>query len=104
MGFFFSEIEIPNELVKIPHELYKQLIHGLAAKERWIQMYFAIKEHRLHHGDLSLPNFAKSMPLTKVIKHSSFKDSEQLLIDVVKCMLDGGAVLDEGMLSCRLLN
>nr|XP_034304939.1 uncharacterized protein LOC105330431 [Crassostrea gigas]XP_034304942.1 uncharacterized protein LOC105330431 [Crassostrea gigas]XP_034304948.1 uncharacterized protein LOC105330431 [Crassostrea gigas]XP_034304950.1 uncharacterized protein LOC105330431 [Crassostrea gigas] len=91
----YQKIEIPNELVKIPHELYKQLIHGLAAKERWIHMYFAIKEHRLHHGDLSLPNFAKSMPLTKVIKHSSFKDSEQLLIDVVKCMLNGGAVLDE---------
>lgn len=103
MGFF-SEIEIPNELVKIPHTLFEQIINGLAAKKKWIQMYFAIKEHRLHHGDLSFPNFAKSIPLTKVISHSSFKDSEQLLIDVVKCMLDGGAVLDEGMLCCCFLN
>lgn len=60
-------------------------------------MYFTVKEHRLHYGDLSLPNFAKSMSLAKVIGHSSFQGSEQLLVDVVDCMLNGGAVLDKGM-------
>eukprot|EP00105_Crassostrea_gigas_P004017 XP_011417083.2 PREDICTED: TPR and ankyrin repeat-containing protein 1 [Crassostrea gigas] len=87
--------EIPNELVKIPNKLYEQIINGLAASEKWRQMYFIVKEHRRHYGDLSLPNFAKSMSLAKVIRHSSFQDSEQLLIDVVKCMLNGGAVLDK---------
>lgn len=66
-------------------------------------MYFTVKEHRLHYGDLSLPNFAKSMSLAKVIRHSSFQGSEQLLVDVVDCMLNGGAVLDKGMPCCRLL-
>uniref|UniRef100_K1QPJ0 A disintegrin and metalloproteinase with thrombospondin motifs 14 n=1 Tax=Magallana gigas TaxID=29159 RepID=K1QPJ0_MAGGI len=76
--------EIPNELVKIPNKLYEQIINGLAASEKWRQMYFIVKEHRRHYGDLSLPNFAKSMSLAKVIRHSSFQDSEQLLIDVLK--------------------
>uniref|UniRef100_K1PIT9 Lupus brain antigen 1-like protein n=1 Tax=Magallana gigas TaxID=29159 RepID=K1PIT9_MAGGI len=89
--------EIPDKLAKIPHKLYEQIINGLAANEKWRQMYFTVKEHRLHYGDLSLPNFAKSMSLAKVIRHSSFQGSEQLLVDVVDCMLNGGAVLDKGM-------
>eukprot|EP00105_Crassostrea_gigas_P003249 XP_011416048.1 PREDICTED: uncharacterized protein LOC105319997 [Crassostrea gigas] len=96
--------EIPNELVKIPSKLYEQIINGLAANEKWRQLYFIVKEHRHFYGDLSIPNFAKSMSLAKVIRHSSFQGSEQLLVDVVDCMLNGGAVLDKGMPCCRLLN
>lgn len=102
--FFFLSLEIPNELVKIPSKLYEQIINGLAANEKWRQLYFIVKEHRHFYGDLSIPNFAKSMSLAKVIRHSSFQGSEQLLVDVVDCMLNGGAVLDKGMPCCRLLN
>ncbi|XP_078333030.1 TPR and ankyrin repeat-containing protein 1-like isoform X2 [Crassostrea virginica] len=92
--------EIPEKLAKIPHRLYEKIVQGLAANEKWRQVYDTVKEHRLHYGDRSLPNFAKSMSLAKVIRHSSFQGSEQLLVDIVECMLNSGAELEkEGKLA-----
>jgi hypothetical protein len=99
----FSLTEIPEKLVKTPAKLYEQIIQALAGNEKWRQMHVAVKEYRLHYGDLALPNFAKSMSVAKVIRNSSFQGAEQLLVDIVDCMLNGGAELERGMfLACKL--
>ncbi|XP_062597185.1 TPR and ankyrin repeat-containing protein 1-like [Saccostrea cucullata] len=87
--------EIPEKLAKIPNKLYEKIIQGLADIEKWRQVYIAVKEYRLHYGDLAMPNFAKSMSVAKVIRHSSFQGAEQLLVDIVDYMLNGGAVLEK---------
>ena len=98
----FPYTEIPEKLAKIPHRLYEKIVQGLAANEKWRQVYVTVKEHRLHYSDRSLTNFAKSMSLAKVIRHSSFQGSEQLLVDIVDCMLNSGAELEKGMSSVFL--
>ena len=100
----FPYTEIPEKLAKIPHRLYEKIVQGLAANEKWRQVYVTVKEHRLHYGDRSLTNFAKSMSLAKVIRHSSFQGSEQLLVDIVDCMLNSGAELEKGMSSVLYLS
>ncbi|XP_061181485.1 TPR and ankyrin repeat-containing protein 1-like [Saccostrea echinata] len=87
--------EIPEKLAKIPNKLYEKIIQGLADNEKWRQVYIAVKEYRIYYGELAMPNFAKSMSVAKVIRHSSFQGAEQLLVDIVDYMLNGGAVLEK---------
>ena len=68
---------------------------GLAAAEKWRQMDIAVQEYRRHHGNMALMDFAKSLSVAKVISNGSLLD-QQMVVDIVRNMLDSGAVLSQG--------
>ncbi|KAJ8322191.1 hypothetical protein KUTeg_000662 [Tegillarca granosa] len=82
-------------MVKIKEKLFYNILDGLAANEKWRQMVTLVQEHRRHHGEYSLRDFAKKVNIPKVIAHSTFRGSEPLLLETIANMLDSGAVLEK---------
>ncbi|CAC5365908.1 unnamed protein product [Mytilus coruscus] len=86
--------EIPERLAKIPYKYYQRIVTGLVKGENWRQLDVVVDEHRKHHGQTDLLDYAKGIKLPRVIIHSSLKGSHQLLTKIIESMLKSGAVIE----------
>ncbi|XP_063448737.1 TPR and ankyrin repeat-containing protein 1-like isoform X2 [Mytilus trossulus] len=86
--------EIPERLAKIPDKYYQRIVTGLVKGENWRQLDVVVDEHRKHHGQTDLMDYAKGIKLPRVIIHSSLKGSHQLLTKIIESMLKSGAVIE----------
>ncbi|XP_060067394.1 TPR and ankyrin repeat-containing protein 1-like [Ylistrum balloti] len=94
--------EIPEQLVRIPGDLYQKIIDGLAKEEKWRQVDILVRENRKHHGDLSLRDFAKNINISRVICHPSFVKKDDLLAQLINNMMESGASMENEGKMCVL--
>ena len=90
-------VEIPEKLVKISDNMFRKIIAALAEKQKWRQLEILVQENRKHHGNNALRDFAKTLDISKVIRHGSLLKQDELIFQILENMLDSGAQIEKGV-------
>ncbi|CAC5380294.1 unnamed protein product [Mytilus coruscus] len=99
-----TDIDIPDELFKIPQKPFEKIVYNLVEQEKWKRIYELVTKHNIVHGKTSLSGFASEIRteklISQLIKEFPNEKSSKFIEEIVHCFIRNGGRVDSGGQIC----